>query len=137
MNILMREIRKCMYGLIGTAADKRVTARFLFPSTFIGFQGHFPERPVLAGVCEIQAVKVILREWKKVPVAIKEIILAKFYSPVTCGEELLFECREREENGREAVVTTIVTGRGEKIAELRLRVSFEDEDTEGNNGGTA
>ncbi|MCK4389438.1 MAG: hypothetical protein KAV83_04270 [Desulfobacterales bacterium] len=126
MNVLVQEIKQCMSHLTETDEGK-VTARFVFPEDFIGFQGHFPGRPVLPGVCKIQAVVVILETWLKKRVRLKEIILAKFFSPVSCGEELFFECLEQMESGKEAIVKALITSKGKKIAKLQLRVSLEEE----------
>jgi 3-hydroxyacyl-[acyl-carrier-protein] dehydratase len=126
MNILMREIRQCMSDLTETDEGKLI-ARFVFPEDFTGFQGHFPDRPVLPGICEIQAVTAILETWHKKRVRLKEIVLAKFFSPVSCGEELVFECQEQLENGKETMVKALITTGGKKIAKLQLRVSLEEE----------
>ena len=125
MNILVREIRECMSDLTETEEGK-LTARFVFPEDFIGFQGHFPDRPVLPGVCEIQAVVVILEAWHKKKVRLKQIVLAKFFLPVSCGEELVFDCQEQMENSKEAIIKALITSKGKKIAKLQLRVSVEE-----------
>ena len=64
MSRLVREIEQCMSGLTEAEGDE-VTARFLFPAAFIGFQGHFPERPVLPAVCKIQAAIAVLEAWSE------------------------------------------------------------------------
>ena len=107
-------------------AEGIVTARFLFSDGFIGFQGHFPGRPVLPGVCKIQAVMVIMQTWYKRKIKLKEIISAKFFSTVTCREELVFECREHAENNNEFIVKALVTSGCKKIAEIKLKMGFED-----------
>lgn len=126
MNMLVQEIKQCMSHLTETGEGK-VTARFLFPEDFIGFQGHFSGRPILPGFCKIQAVVVILETWHKKKVRLKEIVLAKFFSPVSCREELVFECREQMENSKEVMVKALITSTGKKIAKLQLRVSLEEE----------
>ncbi len=86
MSRLARQIRECMSDL-GQADDGNLTARFVFPAEFLGFQGHFPARPVLPAVCEIQAALAMLEAWETRRVDLREIILAKFSAPVTCDEE--------------------------------------------------
>ena len=126
MNVLVQEIKQCMSHLTETGEGK-VTARFTFPEDFIGFQGHFPGRPVLPAVCKIQAVMVILQTRHKKKVRLKEIVLAKFFSPVSCREELVFECQEQMESSKEVMVKALITSKGKKIAKLQLRVSLEEE----------
>jgi 3-hydroxyacyl-[acyl-carrier-protein] dehydratase len=135
MNRLMQEIRQCMCGLTGSD-DGGFTARFAFPPSFVGFQGHFPDKPVLAGTCEIQAVVVMFQEWKNIRVRIKEITLAKFFTLVSSDEEVIFECRERADGNDSAMVTALVTSHGEKVAELRIKVSLENERQSSDGGQT-
>jgi len=123
MNVFVQQIKKCMSELTETQQGK-IIARFMFSPKFIGFQGHFPNKPILPGVCKIQAVMVILQEKNKKKVRLKEVVLAKFFSPVSCGEEIVFECCEHKENYEEAMVKALVTSKGDKIAELKLRVSY-------------
>lgn len=126
MSILVEEIQQNMSSLAGTA-DGYLTARFVFPREFVGFQGHFDDRPVLAGVCMILAVVGMLRAWKQTEVRIKEIVRAKFFVPASCDEELVFECWQQTVNPEESVVKTSVTHNGRKTAELKLRVGFVNE----------
>ncbi|MDO9464139.1 MAG: hypothetical protein Q7J67_02435 [bacterium] len=129
MNRLMQEIKQCMSDLAETKKGE-VTAHFLFPSEFIGFQGHFPDKPVLPGVCKIQAVIVMLQAWEKEDVRLKEIVSAKFFSPVSPEEEIVFNYRKQTESNGEALVKASVTSKDKKIAELQLRVSVKNETQE-------
>jgi 3-hydroxyacyl-[acyl-carrier-protein] dehydratase len=126
MNMLVQEIQQCMVDLTETDEGKLV-ARFVFPENFIGFQGHFPDRSILPGVCKIQALVVILRTWHKKKIELKEVVLSKFFLPVSSGEELIFECQEQMGNGEEAIVKALITSKGKKIAKLQLRVIIEEE----------
>ena len=126
MNKLMQEIKQCMAGLAETKKGE-VTARFLFPAEFIGFQGHFPGKPVLPGVCNIQAVIVMLQALEKKDIRLKEVVSAKFLSPVSHGEELVFNYRKQTESNNEALVKASVISKDKKVAELQLRVSFKNE----------
>ncbi|MCK4401174.1 hypothetical protein KAW08_02570 [bacterium] len=129
MNKLMQEIKQCMSDLAETKKGE-VYAHFLFPAEFIGFQGHFPDKPVLPGVCKIQAVIAMLQVWEKRDIRLKEIVSAKFLSPVSHGEKLVFNYRKQTESNSEALVKASVTSSGKKVAELQLRVSFKNEKQE-------
>jgi len=123
MSTLVKEIKLCMFNLSG-AAEGQMTASFIFSQEFTGFQGHFPGRPVLPGVCMIQAVVVMLqvREGKKI--RLKEIVLAKFFSSVSCGEKLIVDCRECMRDSNEILMKASVSNNNKRIAELHLKVSF-------------
>ena len=123
MNIIVQEIKQCMSDITEKDSNN-ISARFLFPGEFTGFQGHFPEKPVLPGFCKIQTVLVILQKWRKKNVRLKEIVLAKFFSPVSCGEELIFECTEAKIDNEESMIHAYVTSKGKKIATLDLKVAF-------------
>jgi 3-hydroxyacyl-[acyl-carrier-protein] dehydratase len=109
------------------SGDSGATARFVFPAGFIGFQGHFPGRPVLPAVCEIQATVAMLEAWRQKRVKLREIISAKFSAPVTCDEEVVYSCALAMEDDRMAVAKTKVARDGGDIARFKLRVVFEDE----------
>jgi 3-hydroxyacyl-[acyl-carrier-protein] dehydratase len=117
----MQEIKQCMFDLAETKKGE-VTARCLFPADFIGFQGHFPKKPVLPGVCKIQAVTVMLQTWEKRKFRLKEIVLAKFFSPVSPEEELIFNYRKQIKSKNEALIKTLIISKDKKVAELQLRV---------------
>ena len=129
MSRLARQIRECMSDL-GQADDGNLTARFVFPAEFLGFQGHFPARPVLPAVCQIQAALAMLEAWETRRVDLREIILAKFSAPVTCDEELMYACSVTSKDRHGAVVRATVSKDGEAVARFRLRVAFDGE-TEG------
>lgn len=124
---LAREIEQCMSGL-GEAEGEALTARFLFPASFIGFQGHFPGRAILPAVCKIQAAVAMLEASCGRGVRLNEIASAKFLSPVTCGEEVLVTCAVTMQEGGRGVVKATVARNGENVARFRLRVTFEDEE---------
>ena len=126
MNKLTREIKQGMFDLAETKKGE-VYAHFIFPAKFIGFQGHFPGKPILPGVCKIQAVMVMLQAWEKRDIKLKEIVSAKFLSPVSAEEEIVFNYKKQMQNKSEALVKASVISKNKKVAELQLRVSFKNE----------
>ena len=126
MSRLVKEIVQSMSGLSGSPGDE-LEARFRFPAGFIGFQGHFPGRPILPAVCKIQAAIAMLEAAFKREVRLSEIVSAKFVSPVTCDEEVLVRCVVMLEEGGCGVVKATVARNGESVAKFKLRVTFEDE----------
>jgi 3-hydroxyacyl-[acyl-carrier-protein] dehydratase len=125
MSRLVREIEQCMSGLTEVAGDE-VTARFLFPTGFIGFQGHFPGNPVLPAVCKVQAAIAVLEAWSRRKVRLGEIVSAKFLAPVTSDEEIVVRCSvTMEEDGR-GMVKAAVARNAESVAKFKLRVTLEN-----------
>jgi 3-hydroxymyristoyl/3-hydroxydecanoyl-(acyl carrier protein) dehydratase len=117
---LRQEIKACMLKL-DKADNFKLSARFCFPEKFIGFKGHFPDKPILPGVCKIQAAILMLEEAKHKSIRLKEILLAKFFAPVTFNQEVVFSLEEHPENNLESLVEVKVNCAGKKIAELHLR----------------
>ncbi len=95
-------------------------ACFTFPEEFVGFQGHFPSEKILPGVCQIQCV-VSMYEKAGKAFLLKEIISAKFFSPVLPSEEILCVCSGADDRPEAFVVKASVSRAGQAVAELKLR----------------
>lgn len=119
-----RQTLRCMSDLSEMGAGE-LRARFLFPAEFVGFQGHFPGRPVLPAVCEIQAALAMLETWKGRRARLREIVQAKFSAPVSCDEEVVCSCSVTFESADGALVKVGVAKDGGSVARFRLRVAFE------------
>ncbi|MEK6582621.1 MAG: hypothetical protein AABZ25_09580 [Nitrospirota bacterium] len=126
MRTIKKEIVQYMTDL--AVSDQRLTASFLFPEDFIGFQGHFPGNKILPGVCQIQCVISMLEKWKKKNIVLREIVLAKFFSPISPLEKLTCECRDIKDTEKEFTLKASVSKDGKKISELKLRVCFAGEE---------
>lgn len=121
MNIKAETV-SCMTGL---ARDGRVlTAQFLFPETFSGFQGHFPTQKVLPGVCQILCAQTVIEQAEGVPVELTEIILAKYAAPVLPATELHCALERTAEDAGTAVYKARFDTGGKKVSELKLRVKI-------------
>ena len=110
-----------------TESDGILTTHFVFPEDFIGFQGHFPTRKLLPGVCQLQCVTASLEKMKNKKLIIEEIVLAKFFRPVFPLEELNCVCRDISiirDNGDVFIVKMTVSKGDLKAAEIKLRARF-------------
>jgi 3-hydroxymyristoyl/3-hydroxydecanoyl-(acyl carrier protein) dehydratase len=105
---------------------KKVKSRFVFPPGFIGFQGHFPQKKVLPGVCQIQCALSLLEQGSGKAVVLKEVVLAKYYSPVFPDEEVTCVINEMGDTCGEVVVKAVISRATDKISEMKLRVSYEN-----------
>jgi 3-hydroxyacyl-[acyl-carrier-protein] dehydratase len=121
MNTMVQEIKNSI-STIEEIGDN-IKARFVFRSDFTGFKGHFPGRPVLPGVCKIQAVIAMLEIWHQENICIKEILMAKFFAPVFDNQEIIVTTntmtRLPEPYG-EIKIKASVTSNGKKISDLQL-----------------
>jgi 3-hydroxyacyl-[acyl-carrier-protein] dehydratase len=106
-------------------SERQATSRFLFPETFIGFQGHFPDKKILPGVCQVQSALATVEKAKNKKAILREIVLAKYFAPVAPNEEILCACSDLQENG-EFTYKAVITKGNVKVSELKLRVALTD-----------
>ena len=126
MSKLRDEIRSSMQAM-AEVSDLKTSAHFCFSKKFIGFKGHFPNKPILPGVCKIQAALLLLEERKHKNIKLVEIILAKFFAPVTFNQKLLFNLEEHPKNNTESTISVKISSEDKKIADLQLRVNILEE----------
>src|SRR5258708_5991128 len=78
-------------GLIGLESPQEgeLEAVFVFPSGLALFEGHFPGRPIVPGVLEVETARAALeKHFKGTPLRIQSIEKAKFTREVKPGEEI-------------------------------------------------
>ncbi len=124
MNNIKKDITRCMSNLWETE-NGGLNASFVFPEDFIGFQGHFPEKKILPGVCRIQCIINMLETWEKKHVVLREVVMAKFLSPVSPSEELVCTCNPLKEFENYFIFRASFSKESGKVAEVKLKVSFD------------
>jgi len=102
MNKLKQEICEATQGEIETVSPDKVIRRYLFPSHFIGFSGHFPKYPVLPAFVQVLSALMVIEEWKGHPFQPLSIDKAKFHIEIKPDQEVTIECREYEAKGAPA-----------------------------------
>lgn len=125
MSVIKKEIEQCMSDLI--ESNQTLAARFIFPEDFIGFRGHFPIKKILPGICQIQCAVTMLEKWKELPVVVKEIILAKFFSIVIPLEEIICVCKGIEQTDEDFILRASIRKGDKKISEMKLKIRFDRE----------
>lgn len=121
MRKIKAEIEQYMTGPV--RESKKLLSHFMFPDEFIGFQGHFPEKKILPGVCQIQCALSLLEKASGKSVTLKEIVLAKYFSPVFPSEKMTCVVDDIGEGPGEFLVKAIMTKNDAKVSELKLRVA--------------
>lgn len=66
--------------------QQNLSAQLSFPDNFIGFKGHFPGKPILPGVCQIQCALVLLSRILNGKVELVSIKKVKFLNTVEPNE---------------------------------------------------
>jgi 3-hydroxyacyl-[acyl-carrier-protein] dehydratase len=120
LRTIKEEIEHYMTGL--EMESEKLTSRFSFPQEFIGFQGHFPSKKILPGVCQLQCALSTIEKGRVRNVALKEVVLAKYFSPLFPDDEVTCVVNDGGAASGEHTVKAVITKNTVKIAELKLRV---------------
>ena len=121
MSLMQQGLLQAMSNLDAFESDG-ISARFVFPNEFIGFQGHFKDNPVLPGVCKIQAVVVMYEKFYNKIFRLTSVKQAKYFLPVTCRQEITIQCHSKLNSENSIEVKALVQRNEEKIAMLQLTI---------------
>ena len=124
MSLIQQGILQAMFDLEAFGSDG-VSAHFLFPKEFIGFQGHFHNNPVLPGICKIQAVVAMHEKFKQRTFRLAEVQQAKFFLPVSCQQKITIQCESKLNPEGHLSVRALVKRAEEKIAMLQLTLQVQ------------
>ena len=97
--------------------DDWVVAQISFPESFSGFQGHFPDQPVLPGVCQIALAMVMAERMRGTRQKLAEVVNAKFVAMVLPNQPLRIECHLVGD-----ILKVKLLSDGERVAEFKLRI---------------
>ena len=114
----------------GMTESGGLSSGFIFPEDFVGFQGHFPGNKILPGICQIQCAIAMLEKWQGKRAVLKEIIMAKFLSPVFPSEELICRGSKIEEINGDVILKASFSRDNKKVAEMKLKVRFESDNAD-------
>ena len=80
-------------------ADGENIFEFCFRATDSVFAGHFPNRPLLPGIFQLEMARVAAENILNCPLAVREISKAKFQRPILPDEVVRLELKLSEANG--------------------------------------
>jgi len=94
------------------------TAEFVFPSSFCGFGGHFPNQPILPAIVQLAMVRYLAERLLARPLLLKNIGRAKFMAMIQPDEMVVakIDLQSREEQHDWCGQFTIERGDKELIA---------------------
>ncbi len=115
--LIRTQIESCLHEV--TASDDRITATACFGSDFIGFQGHFPENPVLPGMCLLETIMVLIRRLKGTSVRMKELVTTKFICVVLPDQTVTVDCMLTGN-----IVVAHIKTETERIAQIKMKVAY-------------
>lgn len=112
MNRLKAEIAKCSDTQMEVVGVRKVSRRYCFPPSFIGFSGHFPGYPVLPAFVQVMAAMAVVEELKGRPCELSSMERAKFRIEVRPDQLISVECREYGPQDEPAFEVNITTAEG-------------------------
>ena len=119
MSRLQQEISNAMLQL--TLLDKNnARAWFLFPREFVGFQGHLWKGRCFPGSANFTRAQLVVEAAQRKSFRLKEVSMAKFIAPVTCDEEIVVDCRWKNNSDGSLDVKASIKREEAKIAVLQL-----------------
>lgn len=80
---------------------------FIFPPDFIGFDGHFPDNPILPAVVQIMAGACAAMAAEQTDFTTRNVSRAKFVRPILPNEELVISGSIQHKNGNRIAPITI------------------------------
>jgi 3-hydroxyacyl-[acyl-carrier-protein] dehydratase len=86
-------IKSARLGAAQTNSDGCATQDFCFRADDPTFAGHFPGRPILPGVFQLEMARLLAEEILDVSLAVREIIKAKFLWPIVPEQTIRVEIK--------------------------------------------
>jgi 3-hydroxymyristoyl/3-hydroxydecanoyl-(acyl carrier protein) dehydratase len=80
-------------------ATGAATAEFRFGANDPVFAGHFPHRPILPGVFQLELARVVAEKVLGCPLFVREIARAKFQQPILPEETVRVDLKLTEKDG--------------------------------------
>lgn len=109
---------------IASPRDGELAAVFVLPAELAVFSGHFPGRPIVPGVLEIELTRAAMERFTGFPLRIVSVERAKFLREVKPGESIDLLLGFSSEGARFRVKGKASVG-GEKAAHVELTLEKE------------
>ena len=98
MNRMREAIKQSAIGP-ATLTETAAKQSFNFAADFIGFEGHFPDYPILPGVLQNLIAQIVAEQFVGRALRVKSIQRAKFSRQLKPDEQIDVEVNCSEENG--------------------------------------
>ena len=107
--------------------EGKYRAELTFEPGFPGFQGHFPEKPIVPAICQLSVVEIMARLITGCQNArVREILNMKFKAPLMQGDTASFVASVDCAKDGIPVVSAVVSTQSRKdMARIRLALDLE------------
>jgi 3-hydroxyacyl-[acyl-carrier-protein] dehydratase len=113
MDYMVKNLKDCHLD------GNEVKSSIKFNQDFIGFDGHFPDKPIVPGICQIQTVVATVNEAFNKDYIVEEIKNAKFFEPILLRDEISCICLCKEQDDKLIVKANLKKGE-DKVAQISL-----------------
>lgn len=120
MNLLRKQLLDALD--VKAVDDAAFRGVFELEPSFVGFQGHFPEEPVMPGISLVAMVLLAAESVAKTPLEMVRLKAAKFYSPVRPGDRVTIE-GDLDRNGDGWAVTAALQCEDRKVASVQVEAA--------------
>lgn len=121
MNNLKQDVAAALIGFTAPR-EGEIESVFVFPPELEIFAGHFPGRPIVPGILELEMVRAAMERFTGLPLRLLSVEKAKFLREVKPGERLLLGISFSAAGGKFSVKGRSLVG-GEKAALVELTLT--------------
>ena len=125
MNTLIENIRTCSCQP-AQQTDRGWVKEYIFPQSFLGFQGHFPGRPILPAVVQVMIFRESIAEKLKQNLEIASMTRAKFLKVVNPESPVTAIWTTRETEGQ-FLCKCLLESDGERASSFNLTLTAKTE----------
>ncbi len=90
---LRDSIQRALVGAPQRNDDHAARLEFCFPAEDPTFAGHFPTRPLLPGVFQLEITRFAAETLLNTPLSVREVVKAKFLRPIIPAETVRVELK--------------------------------------------
>ena len=105
--------------------NSKLTAKARFLPEFTGFKGHFENKPILPGICQLELVRAVVARGLEQQLALMQVKSVKFLHVVKPGE--VVELKVEINNCADTLIVDANIGcDGNSVAKIKLELAIED-----------
>jgi len=125
MNTLVNDIQTCSRQPV-RKTDRGWKKEYVFPQSFLGFQGHFPDKPVLPAVVQIMIFRESISEKLAKNLKLEMMTRAKFLKVISPETPVTAIWTVKEKEGQ-FLCKCLLESDGERVSSFNLTLTADME----------
>ncbi len=119
MSKLRQSIIESSVTELSTDGTGALSKTFRFEEDFPGFQGHFPDMPIVPAIAQMLAAQSIIEEATQQSLRLKSVTRAKYMEKLGPSLDIVVNCQPRSGDGKHRYLVKVSTG-GTKASSFRM-----------------